>query len=242
MMNFAASTHREVRHGSRCTAAHPNLSRDRSLAFSASISRSRAGAWVCSDVSRRRADCVTSATARSKASALACEGLLKPDSLRTNCSAEAWISSSVAGGSKLNSVLMLRHMTFSLPSARTASLNSGLPEFSQIDCPSRQQPTWMAALPRTIHCYKILHLTNGFIIECVSPPPPPISEFPMSHVTYRIVQHDGGWAYTVDGVFSESFATHGAALAAAKRAAAEQRVPGRTEAIEYETSDGKWNT
>jgi uncharacterized protein DUF2188 len=58
------------------------------------------------------------------------------------------------------------------------------------------------------------------------------SEFPMSHVTYKIVQHDGGWAYTVNGVFSESFATHAAALAAAKRAATEQRVPGRTEAIE----------
>ena len=68
------------------------------------------------------------------------------------------------------------------------------------------------------------------------------SEFPMTHVTYKIVQHDGGWAYTVDGVFSEPFPTHAAALAAAKRAAAEQRVPGRTEAIEYETADGKWHT
>jgi hypothetical protein len=66
-------------------------------------------------------------------------------------------------------------------------------------------------------------------------------EFPMSHVTYKIVQHDGGWAYTVDGVFSEAFATHAAALVAARRAAAEQRVPGRTEAIEYETADGKWH-
>jgi hypothetical protein len=64
----------------------------------------------------------------------------------------------------------------------------------------------------------------------------------MSHVTYKIVEHDGGWAYTVDGVFSEAFATHAKALAAAKRAAAEQRVPGRTEAIEYETADGKWHT
>ena len=64
----------------------------------------------------------------------------------------------------------------------------------------------------------------------------------MSHVTYRIVQHDGGWAYTVNGVFSESFSTHAAALAAAKRAAVEQRVPGHTEAIEYETPDGKWHT
>ncbi|CCE10127.1 conserved hypothetical protein [Bradyrhizobium sp. STM 3843] len=64
----------------------------------------------------------------------------------------------------------------------------------------------------------------------------------MTHVTYRIVEHDGGWAYTVDGAFSESFPSHAEALAAAKRAAAEQRMPGRTEAIEYETADGKWHS
>src|SRR3954451_6467440 len=89
---------------------HPNLARDRSLAFSASISRSRAGALVCSAASRRRALSETSETARLKASALACDGELNPDSLHTNCSAEAWISACVAGGSKLNNVLMLRHM------------------------------------------------------------------------------------------------------------------------------------
>src|SRR3954447_158214 len=92
---------------------HPNLARDRSLAFSASISRSRAGALVCNAASRRRALSETSETARLKASALACDGELKPESLRTNCSAEAWISAWVAGGSKLNRVLMLRHMVFS---------------------------------------------------------------------------------------------------------------------------------
>ena len=64
----------------------------------------------------------------------------------------------------------------------------------------------------------------------------------MSRVTYKIVEHDGGWAYTVNGVFSETFQNHAAALAAAKRAASEQRTPGRTEVIEYETSDGKWHT
>ena len=64
----------------------------------------------------------------------------------------------------------------------------------------------------------------------------------MSHVTYEIVEHDGGWAYTVDGVFSETFTSHAAALAAARRAATEQRVPGRTEAIAYETPDGKWHS
>jgi uncharacterized protein DUF2188 len=64
----------------------------------------------------------------------------------------------------------------------------------------------------------------------------------MSHVTYRVVRHDDGWAYTVDGAFSEAFATHAAALAAARRAAAEQRVPGSTEVIEYEDASGKWHT
>ena len=64
----------------------------------------------------------------------------------------------------------------------------------------------------------------------------------MIHVTYKVVPHDGGWAYTVNGVFSETYVTHAAALAAAKRAAAEQRTPGRTEVIEYETSDGRWYT
>jgi hypothetical protein len=68
------------------------------------------------------------------------------------------------------------------------------------------------------------------------------SEFPMSQVTYKIVEHDGGWAYTVNGAFSETFATRAAALAAARRAAKEQRVPGRTEAIQYETADGTWRT
>jgi hypothetical protein len=64
----------------------------------------------------------------------------------------------------------------------------------------------------------------------------------MSHITYKIVEHDGGWAYTVNGVFSESFPSRAAALAAARRAAAEQRTPGRNEVIQYETSDGKWHT
>src|SRR4051812_49152727 len=94
-------------HGHRSFA---NRRRDRSLAFTASTSRSREGALVCSEVSSRRAASPTSVTARSNASALACEGWLKPESLRTNCSAEASISASVTGGSKLNNVLMLRHM------------------------------------------------------------------------------------------------------------------------------------
>jgi hypothetical protein len=62
----------------------------------------------------------------------------------------------------------------------------------------------------------------------------------MSHVIYKIVRHDSGFAYTANGVFSESFPTHAAALAAAKRAAREQRTPGDTHVIEYENEKGEW--
>lgn len=59
-------------------------------------------------------------------------------------------------------------------------------------------------------------------------------------VVYRIVEHDGGWAYRVADVFSETFPSHAEALDAARRAAAEQRVAGRTAGIEYETAAGEW--
>ena len=64
----------------------------------------------------------------------------------------------------------------------------------------------------------------------------------MSQVMYEIVQHDGGWAYKVDGVFSEPFPSHAAALAAAQAAAVEQTVPGHTEEIQYEDEKGRWHT
>ena len=43
----------------------------------------------------------------------------------------------------------------------------------------------------------------------------------MTHVTYKIVEHDGGWAYTVNGVFSEPFPSRATALAAARPLAVE---------------------
>ena len=51
-------------------------------------------------------------------------------------------------------------------------------------------------------------------------------ERPMSKITYEIVEHDGGWAYRVDGVYSEPFPSHDEARRAAERAAKEQVVPG----------------
>jgi Uncharacterized protein conserved in bacteria (DUF2188) len=64
---------------------------------------------------------------------------------------------------------------------------------------------------------------------------------PMAKVTYHIVEHDDGWAYKVGDVFSEPFPSHEAALAAAKRAAAEQQLPGTTAVIEYEDENGVWH-
>jgi hypothetical protein len=63
----------------------------------------------------------------------------------------------------------------------------------------------------------------------------------MSKVTYEIVEHDGGWAYKVGGVFSEPYPSHAAALKAAQTAAAEQRVPGHSEEIEFEDEKGNWH-
>ena len=63
----------------------------------------------------------------------------------------------------------------------------------------------------------------------------------MSHITYRIVQHDGGWAYMADGTYSETFRSHDAALAAARRVAGEQRIAGDTTGINWEDAGGRWH-
>ena len=63
----------------------------------------------------------------------------------------------------------------------------------------------------------------------------------MTRVTYEIVEHDGGWAYRVDGAYSETFRTHDDARRAARRAAGEQRVSGEEAGIVYEDKDGRWH-
>ncbi len=63
----------------------------------------------------------------------------------------------------------------------------------------------------------------------------------MTKVTYEIVEHDGGWAYKLGGTYSETFRSHNDALAAAKIAASEQQVAGKTEGIQYEDTAGKWH-
>src|SRR5215470_14397422 len=68
-----------------------------------------------------RAAAEISSMARSNASSFTFEGLVKPLSLRTNCSEAARISSSVAGGSKWKSGLMFLHMAQGLLQARPLS-------------------------------------------------------------------------------------------------------------------------
>jgi hypothetical protein len=63
----------------------------------------------------------------------------------------------------------------------------------------------------------------------------------MTKVVYEIVKHDGGWAYRVNGTYSERFPTHDEARQAASRAAREQREPGSSALISWEDSDGHWH-
>lgn len=64
----------------------------------------------------------------------------------------------------------------------------------------------------------------------------------MTRITYRIVEHDGGWAYRLGETYSETFVSHDAARAAAVLASREQRVADQTAWIEYENADGEWVT
>jgi len=63
----------------------------------------------------------------------------------------------------------------------------------------------------------------------------------MTKITYDIIEHDGGWAFRLDGTISETFPTHAAALAAAKRVQVEQQRPGEEEGISWEDEKGRWH-
>jgi len=64
----------------------------------------------------------------------------------------------------------------------------------------------------------------------------------MPEIIYRVVEHDGGWAYKLGDVFSETFPDHHSARAAAEAAAAEHRLGGRDADIEYQDASGHWRT
>ncbi|WP_341484296.1 hypothetical protein [Chelativorans petroleitrophicus] len=61
-------------------------------------------------------------------------------------------------------------------------------------------------------------------------------------VVYKVVEHDGGWAYRVGDVFSEAFVTREEATAAAEQAAAAHRSRGaEEELIQYQDRRGRWH-
>lgn len=64
----------------------------------------------------------------------------------------------------------------------------------------------------------------------------------MVQITYRIVEHDGGWAYKLGDTYSETFRTHDQARAAAVAASREQKVPDEDAMIEWEDTSGRWIT
>ncbi|MDZ5697007.1 DUF2188 domain-containing protein [Chelativorans sp. M5D2P16] len=61
------------------------------------------------------------------------------------------------------------------------------------------------------------------------------------HVTYEVVEHDGGWAYKVDDVYSETFATRREADSAARQAAAAHESAGSDTFIQYQDGEGRWH-
>ena len=50
----------------------------------------------------------------------------------------------------------------------------------------------------------------------------------MVQITYRIVEHDGGWAYRLGDTFSETYPDHDSARAAAAARPASRRCRTRT--------------
>lgn len=64
----------------------------------------------------------------------------------------------------------------------------------------------------------------------------------MTTITYEIVPHEDGWAFKLGDTLSETFPSHDAALAAAKRVAKEQESPdGEPAAISWEDDKGRWH-
>ena len=60
-------------------------------------------------------------------------------------------------------------------------------------------------------------------------------------VVYEVVEHNGGFAYKVGDVFSETFATHAEAHEAAEDAARRQQLGGSDEQIQYQDEQGLWH-
>ena len=63
----------------------------------------------------------------------------------------------------------------------------------------------------------------------------------MTKAHYGTVEHDGGWSYQLEGTYSETFAAKAAAEATARRAAAEQKLPGKSGDFTFEDNERRWH-
>ena len=63
----------------------------------------------------------------------------------------------------------------------------------------------------------------------------------MSKITYRVVKHNGGWAYETDGTCSQQFRTRDAARQAARLAAAGHASAYATTPRTSESEEGQWH-
>jgi Uncharacterized protein conserved in bacteria (DUF2188) len=62
----------------------------------------------------------------------------------------------------------------------------------------------------------------------------------MTNIVYEIVEHDGGWAYKLGDVFSETYPSKELATAAANDVAERQQVAGEPEVVQYQDAKGSW--
>jgi hypothetical protein len=62
----------------------------------------------------------------------------------------------------------------------------------------------------------------------------------MNRITYRVVKHDGSWAYEANGTYSEQFRTRDAARKAARLAAIAQPAGNGTAPSSHEDKSGQW--
>ena len=62
----------------------------------------------------------------------------------------------------------------------------------------------------------------------------------MSKITYKVVEHDGGWAYEANGTYSEPYATRDLVARLRNSPRPSTPRPGETTRISYEDEKGRW--
>jgi hypothetical protein len=88
---------------------------------------------------------------------------------------------------------------------------------------------------------KLCGRSKLYIVSHLLKPAVMLGEEPsMVKVTYEIVPHDEGWAYRLNGAYSERFGSHDEALEAARIVVRELSLNDEPVRIIYQDEDGKW--